>query len=157
MNNHTFVKFKFDENEVDKDSHSKVNQLIANEVQDYQDSSDDKCNDIICSHCLKPGHIIKTCPSAVVSYGLICYYKKQIIVDANGQSNNFFNKRTRKQGFVRRGTYNNNPNFRRAHNIPRIKILKRNDVEAYLISCDVTELAQQLEDVLQKEAHIVKQ
>lgn len=37
------------------------------------------------------------------------------------------------------------------------QILKRNDVEAYLISCDVTELAQELEDVLQKEANKVKQ
>jgi hypothetical protein len=37
------------------------------------------------------------------------------------------------------------------------QILKRNDVEAYLISCDLTELAQELEDVLQKEANKVKQ
>lgn len=37
------------------------------------------------------------------------------------------------------------------------QILKRNGVEAYLISCDLTELAQELEDVLQKEANKVKQ
>jgi len=139
MDSHTFVKFNFNDNYMNKDvgndnnenndtdNHDKVNQLIANEVQNYQDSTDDKCNEIICSHCLKPGHIIKTCPSAVVSYGLICYYKKQITVDASGQSNNFFNKRTRKQGFVKRSNYNHNPNFRRAHNLPRIKILKRNE------------------------------
>ena len=32
--------------------------------------------------------------------------------------------------------------------------LKREDTEAYLISCDVTELAQELEDVLQRDANI---
>jgi hypothetical protein len=32
--------------------------------------------------------------------------------------------------------------------------LKRDHVQAYLISCDVTELAQELEDVLQKDANI---
>ena len=72
---------------------------------------------------MKQGHIINTCPNAVISYGLICYYQKQITVDASGQSNNFFNKRTKKQGFVRRG----NPNFRKVHNLPKIKILKRNE------------------------------
>ena len=110
MNNHTFVKFKFNDKQldndndnnidtidtVDTDNHNKVNQIIANEVYYYQDDINNKCNkEIICSHCLKPGHIIKTCPSAVVSYGLICYYQKQITVDASGQSNNFFNKKTR--------------------------------------------------------------
>lgn len=36
-------------------------------------------------------------------------------------------------------------------------VLHKQNTEAYLVACDVTELAQQLEDVLQKEAHIVKQ
>jgi hypothetical protein len=37
------------------------------------------------------------------------------------------------------------------------RVLRRDDVEAYLISCDVTELAQELEDVLQAESNKVKQ
>jgi hypothetical protein len=141
MANQTFVKFQFnrnvdkdnlDKDNLDKDNHDNINQLIVNDIQEYKDSIDGKCNnEIICSHCLKMGHIINTCPSAVVSYGLICYYQKQITVDASGQSNNFFNKRTRKQGFARRGNYNYNPNsnsnFRKAHNLPKIKILKRNE------------------------------
>ena len=32
--------------------------------------------------------------------------------------------------------------------------LKQDHVQAYLISCDVTELSQELEDVLQKDANI---
>ena len=141
MANQTFIKFEFNNNVVDRDkdksknnhdNHDNINQLIANEIQEYNDGVGGKCNnEIICSHCLKPGHIINTCPSAVVSYGLICYHQKQIIVDASGQSNNFFNKRTRKHGFARRGNYNYNPNsnsnFRKAHNLPKIKILKRNE------------------------------
>jgi len=140
MANQTFGKFQLN-NQIDYqantkadykvDNHNKVNQLFENEIQEYQNQYNgayDKCNnEIICSHCLKPGHIIKTCPSAVVSYGLICYYQKQITVDASGPSNNFFNKRTRKQGFVHRGNYNNKPNFRKAHNLPKIKILKKNE------------------------------
>ena len=147
MANQTFIKFEFNNNVVDKDkdkdkdkekekdkdkdnydNHDKINQLIANEIQEYNDGVGGKCNnEIMCSHCLKPGHIIKTCPSAVVSYGLICYHQKQITVDASGQSNDFFNKRTKKQGFVRRANNNYNPNFRKAHNLPKIKILKRNE------------------------------
>lgn len=37
------------------------------------------------------------------------------------------------------------------------RVLSQDHVEAYLIACDVTELAQELEDVLQKEANTVKQ
>ena len=37
------------------------------------------------------------------------------------------------------------------------RVLMKDHVEAYLIACDVTELAQELEDVLQKEANTVKQ
>jgi hypothetical protein len=135
MDNKTFVKFQFDnpveaqikEAPIKEDNHDKVNQLIANEMLGYQDGNLEGkySNEIICSHCLKPGHIIKTCPSAVVSYGLICYHQKQIIVDASGQTNNFFNKRTKKQGFTQQG--NNNSNYRKGHNLPRIKILKRNE------------------------------
>ena len=88
--------------------------------------NDNKCNDLICSHCLKPGHIIKTCPSAVISYGLICYYKKQVTIDASGQANNFFKKKTRKQGL-------NNSNIRNSHNLPKIKILKRNETLNYTL------------------------
>lgn len=36
-------------------------------------------------------------------------------------------------------------------------VLHKQYTDAYLMACDVTEMAQQLEDVLQKEAHIVKQ
>jgi len=32
-------------------------------------------------------------------------------------------------------------------------VLKQDNVNAYLVSCDVTELAQELEDVLQKNAN----
>lgn len=34
------------------------------------------------------------------------------------------------------------------------RVLMKDHVEAYLIACDVTELAQELEDVLQKDANI---
>jgi hypothetical protein len=37
------------------------------------------------------------------------------------------------------------------------RVLRKDDVEAYLISCDVTELAQELEDILQAESNKVKQ
>jgi hypothetical protein len=37
------------------------------------------------------------------------------------------------------------------------KVLRQDDVNAYLVSCDITELAQELEDVLQKQANTVKQ
>ena len=36
-------------------------------------------------------------------------------------------------------------------------VLHKKDVDAYLTACDLTELAQELEDVLQKEANKVKQ
>lgn len=36
-------------------------------------------------------------------------------------------------------------------------VLHKQNVDAYLTACDVTELAQELEDILQKEAHKVKQ
>ena len=36
-------------------------------------------------------------------------------------------------------------------------VLHKQNVDAYLTACDVTELAQELEDILQKEAHTVKQ
>ena len=36
-------------------------------------------------------------------------------------------------------------------------VLHKKDVDAYLISCDITELAQELEDLLQKQANTVKQ
>jgi len=56
MNNHTFVKFKFNDkqldndndnnidtvNTVDTDNHNKVNQIIANEVYYYQDDTNNK-------------------------------------------------------------------------------------------------------------------
>lgn len=126
----TYVKFQFDKQVVNNqiktgNYNNKVNENIEKEISEYQDNIEGKSNDIICSHCLKAGHIIKTCPSAVVSYGLICYFKKQITVDASGQSNNFFNKKTRKQGFARRGAHHTN--FRKANNLPKIKILKRNE------------------------------
>ena len=122
MATQSFVKFEFEKG----DTHDKTNELIANEMlQPHKDNVIG--NDLVCSHCLKTGHIIKTCPSAVVSYGLICYYQKQITIDATSTSNNFFNKRTRKQNYLRRGGYNYNTNFRKAHNLPKIKILKRNE------------------------------
>ena len=34
------------------------------------------------------------------------------------------------------------------------QVLKQNNTEAFLIACDVIELAQELEDVLQKDANI---
>jgi len=37
------------------------------------------------------------------------------------------------------------------------RVLNQEHVEAYLISCDVTELAQELEDILQRDANKVKQ
>lgn len=36
-------------------------------------------------------------------------------------------------------------------------VLHKKDVDAYLTSCDLTELAQELEDALQREANKVKQ
>ena len=139
MAKQTFIKFQFNnqlDNQADNQVSYKVNQLFANDNQEprepresreFHNSVDGNCNnEIICSHCLKVGHIINTCPNAVVSYGLICYHKKQITIDANRQPNNFFNKRTRKQGFAHRGG-NHNINFRKAHNLPKIKILKRNE------------------------------
>lgn len=36
-------------------------------------------------------------------------------------------------------------------------VLHKQNVDAYLTACDVTELAQELEDILQREAHTVKQ
>jgi 8-oxo-dGTP pyrophosphatase MutT (NUDIX family) len=131
MATQTFVKFEFAKEDT-HDTHDKVNELIANEMQ--QPNKDNVINnDIVCSHCLKPGHIIKTCPSAVVSYGLICYYQKQITIDATSTSNNFFNKRTRKQTYQKQGYYNCNTNFRKNHNLPKIKILKRNETLNYTL------------------------
>lgn len=36
-------------------------------------------------------------------------------------------------------------------------VLHKRDVDAYLTACDVTEVAQELEDLLQKQANTVKQ
>lgn len=36
-------------------------------------------------------------------------------------------------------------------------VLHKQTIDAYLTACDVTELAQELEDILQKEAHKAKQ
>ena len=152
----SFTKFNFsvdedkDTNNDKKTTSDKVNKLIANEVLGYQEdayapnpskgkqqslhfqedayseSIGSDGGELFCSHCLKLGHIIKTCPSAVVSYGLICYLQKHIIVGAGSQSNNFFNKRTKKQGNMK--NRNNNINYRNGHNVPRIKILKRHEI-----------------------------
>lgn len=40
--------------------------------------------------------------------------------------------------------------IKKLHNVK----LKQDDTQAYLISCDVTDLAQELEDVLQQDANI---
>jgi 8-oxo-dGTP pyrophosphatase MutT (NUDIX family) len=89
---------------------------------------------ILCSYCSESGHIIKTCPRAVVSFGLICYYQKQIAVPDNNLNNTFFNKRTKKYY-----GHNHTTGLRRNqrgwgyHNLPKIKILKRNETLSHTL------------------------
>jgi hypothetical protein len=64
----------------------------------------------------------------VISYGLICYYKKKITVSEDNLNNNFFNKRTKKYGSKSNTIYGKKVYGISHNNISRIKILKHNEI-----------------------------
>lgn len=133
--NLNLVKFQFDNNNnISKGSHKITDhELLEDEggaASVVAELAGHVTNGgIVCSYCSESGHMIRGCPKAVVSFGLICYYNKQITVTDNNLNSNFFNKRTRKNGAVAFGGYGGHRFIRGYgyHNLPKIKILKRNE------------------------------
>jgi ADP-ribose pyrophosphatase YjhB (NUDIX family) len=94
--------------------------------------------DIFCNNCGKNGHTFKNCSEPVVSYGLICFYNKKTILKNNELilNNDFFNKRTKKNDDSILTNSNCNKIFiqkRINNNIPKIRILKRNETLTYTL------------------------
>lgn len=77
---------------------------------------------IICTNCGNEGHIFKNCDDAVISYGLICFINKNVVVPESNINNDYFNKRTKKKDKLS----NKSTNLWNCET-PKIKILKRNE------------------------------
>ena len=88
-------------------------------------------NELFCGNCGNVGHIFKNCQEPVISYGLICFYKKKTFINtknANTQINDYYSKRTRKsENYVSNSVSNSVNNIRKYSNVPKIKILKRHE------------------------------
>ena len=96
-------------------------------------------NELFCMNCSNKGHSFKSCNEPVNSYGLLCFYKKKILVkdNTNYNSDNFFNRKTKKgENFVKANKFkkinnvHNIPNAPNTHYVPNMttfKILKRNE------------------------------
>jgi 8-oxo-dGTP pyrophosphatase MutT (NUDIX family) len=93
---------------------------------------------LFCANCGNVGHIFKNCQEPVISYGLICFYKKKTFINTtnlNNQSgnqfNDYYNKKTRKNEDINNngnnGNNGNNKFIKKYNNIPKIKILKKNE------------------------------
>ena len=94
-------------------------------------------HEIICSNCGKSGHKFKNCSLAVVSYGLICFHKKKIMIPDKSMNHDYFNKRTKK--------YEDNNKTTGTHGTqgtqgtqPQIRILKRNEQPVQSSSVGIT-------------------
>ena len=98
-------------------------------------------NELYCMNCNKKGHIFKSCTEPVYSYGLLCFYKKKIMVKDNTNYNtpNFFNRKTKKGD---NSLKNNKINkFKKINNVPNIyipnmtniKILKKNEIISHTL------------------------
>ena len=108
-------------------------------TEDTSFNSSSQTNELFCMNCSKKGHSFKSCNEPVNSYGLLCFYKKKILVkdNTNYNSANFFNRKTKKgENFVKANKFkkiNNVHNVQNASNthfIPNMttfKILKRNE------------------------------
>jgi 8-oxo-dGTP pyrophosphatase MutT (NUDIX family) len=93
-----------------------TNNFIVNTNEMYN------TNEIICSNCGKIGHKFKNCDLAVISYGLICFHKKKIMIPDKSMNHDYFNKRTKKYE-----DSNNKPTQGNQCNQSQIRILKRNE------------------------------
>jgi hypothetical protein len=106
-------------------ANSNIN-IISNNVINNID------NNIFCINCGRYGHNFKICDEPVYSYGLICFYKKKTLVKDNSLSNDFFNKRTKKNEITIKST-SNKKHHKHPHNIPNIKILKRHEMISHTL------------------------
>ena len=105
-------------------------------TEDTSFNSSSQTNELFCMNCSKKGHSFKSCNEPVNSYGLLCFYKKKILVkdNTNFSSANCFNRKTKKgENFVKANKFkkiNNVYNVPNTHFIPNMttfKILKRNE------------------------------
>jgi 8-oxo-dGTP pyrophosphatase MutT (NUDIX family) len=97
---------------------------MASNVAPVINHSTNYCNEIFCMNCGKKGHIFKNCTDAVHSYGLLCFYKKKALVKDNTLNNDYFNRKTKKNG----GNSHKRYNYRTTPaSLSNIKILKRSE------------------------------
>ena len=108
-------------------------------TEDTSFNSSSQTNELFCMNCSKKGHSFKSCNEPVNSYGLLCFYKKKILVkdNTNYNSANFFNRKTKKgENFVKANKFKkinnvyNVPTIPNTHFVPNMttfKILKRNE------------------------------
>jgi hypothetical protein len=114
------VKFNFNDNQT-KSIDTSVGSMNNNSNSNTSNNSN--------SAIITNNTLIDPMADAVVSYGLICYYNKKIVVPDDNLNSGFFNKRTKKHntGNIKR------PYQRGIHNLPRIKILKRNETLSHTL------------------------
>ena len=105
-------------------------------TEDTSFNSSSQTNELFCMNCSKKGHSFKSCNEPVNSYGLLCFYKKKILVkdNTNFSSANCFNRKTKKgENFVKANKFkkiNNVHNVSNTQYVPNMttfKILKRNE------------------------------
>ena len=89
-------------------------------------------NDNYCSNCGNYGHLFKQCCDPVNSYGLLCFYKKKIMVKDTKPE---FNKlsRTKKNSLNNKSKSNNKYNNINNQNINNIRILKRHETVSHTL------------------------
>jgi len=120
-----------------------INATVNTTINNVNNVNNVNTADMFCSNCGNAGHLFKMCQEPVISYGLICFYKKKTIINDNALNTDFFNKRTKKNDeyssnkknkhFVNgicigsNNAGNNNKNGIK-NNIPKIRILKRHEV-----------------------------
>ena len=99
-----------------------------------------------CVNCGNYGHFFKLCKEPVCSYGLLCFYKKKIMVKEIPNINNLFNRKTKKTNSLKHNKYNkyntnnttnNDINTTITNNyinsLSRIKILKRHETVSHTL------------------------
>lgn len=101
-----------------------------------------------CVNCGISGHCFKACEEAVCSYGLLCFYKKKILVKDSVIVNDIFNKKTKKNSNSLKSNTSNKLNSINTHNkyntnrissianfasISKIKILKRHETISHTL------------------------
>jgi len=122
--------------EVDNNIIIESSPIESSPIEDTQFKQPSQTNELFCMNCSNKGHSFKSCNEPVNSYGLLCFYKKKILVkdNTNFSSANFFNRKTKKgENFVKANKFKkinnvyNVPNKQYVPNMTNFKILKKNE------------------------------